>query len=106
MFMGRILHRLQKIFAGGFVLENEPKIGDVLGFIDGKYGGFRVLFRSREGDIHGTGQAKESGTVCRPAPKWLRGRLSEWRGKKSGGWGLYRMALVLESSAWEWYGGK
>ena len=84
-------------------MENEPKIGGVLGSIDRKYGGFRVLLRSREDDIHGAGQAKESGDGFVAQPEKASGQAVEVEWRKSCGWGLYRMVRVLESSVREWY---
>jgi len=92
---------------GGFVLENEPTGGGVLGSIDRKSGGFRALLRSREDDIHGTREAKESGDGFVAQPQKDLGQAVQLQlstgGEKMkiGGWGHYRM--VLECSVREWY---
>jgi hypothetical protein len=57
-FVFRSLCRLQGLFAGGFVLENEPTGGVFLMAYDRKVGGFGPLFQGSEGVFHCAGQGK------------------------------------------------
>jgi hypothetical protein len=52
------LCRLQSIFAGGFVFQNEPTGGVFLMPYERKLGGFGPLFQGSEGVLHCAGQGR------------------------------------------------